>query len=50
LDFSGHTSDGKYWRWVEAPLADAIEYETPSRTSADEFDKIIASMCFGHLY
>jgi hypothetical protein len=48
LDFTGHTTDGKYWRWVGAPLAAAIEYETPSRTTADEFDKVIASMCFGH--
>jgi hypothetical protein len=46
LDLSGHTSDGKYWRWVGAPVADAIEYETSSRNAADYFDKIVASMCF----
>jgi len=25
LDLSGHNSEGKYWRWVGAPLASAIE-------------------------
>src|ERR1700674_1958947 len=23
LDLSGHTNEGKYWRWVGAPVADA---------------------------
>jgi hypothetical protein len=46
LDLSGHSSEGKYWRWVGAPLAAAIEYETSSREAADYFDKIIATMCF----
>ena len=50
LDLSGHTSDGKYWRWVGAPVADAIEYEAQSRAVADDFDKIIASMCFHSRY
>jgi hypothetical protein len=46
LDLSGHKSGGKYWRWVGAPVALAIEYETTSREAADYFDKIIATMCF----
>jgi len=46
LDLSGHTSDGKYWRWFGAPVEEAIEYETSSRDTADEFDGIIATMCF----
>lgn len=46
LDLSGHSSEGKYWRWVGAPVALAIEYETSSREAADYFDKIIATMCF----
>jgi len=46
LDLSGHSSEGKYWRWVGAPVALAIEYETGNRQSADYFDKIIATMCF----
>lgn len=46
LDLSGHSSGGKYWRWVGAPVALAIEYETSSREAADYFDKIIATMCF----
>lgn len=46
LDLSGHSSEGKNWRWVGAPVALAIEYETSSRQSADYFDKIIDTMCF----
>jgi hypothetical protein len=45
LDLSGRTRDGKYWRWVGAPLALAIEYETSSRDVADHFDKLIATTC-----
>ena len=47
LDLSGHTKEGKYWRWVGAPVAQAIEYQTASRATADDFDKIISTMCFG---
>jgi hypothetical protein len=47
LDFTGQTDDGNYWRWVGAPLADAVEYEATSRSAADYFDGIIASLCFG---
>lgn len=46
LDLSGHNSEGKYWRWVGAPVATAIEYETTSREVAAYFDEIIATTCF----
>ncbi len=46
FDLSGRNNEGKYWRWVGAPLALAIEYQTTSRESADYFDRIIATMCF----
>ncbi len=46
FDLSGRSREGKYWRWVGAPLAEAIEYETSSRKVAGDFDKIIATMCF----
>jgi len=46
LDLSGRTPEGKYWRWVGAPIADAVEYENVSRATADDFDKIIATICF----
>lgn len=47
LDLSGHTNEGKYWRWVGAPVAEAIEYEAASRATADYFDKIISTLCYG---
>ena len=47
LDLSGHTREGKYWRWVGAPVAEAIEYETVSRATADDFDGIVSTLCFG---
>jgi len=46
LDLSGQTPEGKYWRWIGAPIADAVEYENVSRATAEDFDKIIATMCF----
>jgi len=46
LDLSGQTTDGGYWRWVGAPMAEAIEYKATDRTTADHFDTVIASMCF----
>ncbi len=45
LDLSGRSRDGKYWRWVGAPIAEAIEYATSSRETAGYFDGIIATMC-----
>jgi hypothetical protein len=45
LDITGRTSDGKFWRWVGATFATAIQYQTPSRRTADRFDRIIATMC-----
>jgi hypothetical protein len=46
LDLSGQTTGGKYWRWVGLPVAEAIEYETAQRATADYFDKIIETMCW----
>jgi len=46
LDLSGRTKDGKRWRWVGAPLADAIEYTDAADESADYFDTVIGSACF----
>lgn len=50
LDFVGRYRDGTYWRWVGAPLSDAIEYKTASRETAEEFDRIIATMCYQRRY
>lgn len=47
LDLSGVTKEGKRWRWLGAPLADAIEYSDAAPESADAFDGIIRSVCFG---
>jgi hypothetical protein len=46
LDLSGETKDGKRWRWVGAPLADAVEYKNANPGVADYFDKIVETMCF----
>lgn len=47
IDLSGRSNDGSYWRWFGAPVADAIEYQGVSRESADYFDAIIETACFG---
>ena len=47
IDLSGRSNDGKYWRWFGAPVAEAIEYRGVSRESADYFDAIIETTCFG---
>jgi hypothetical protein len=49
LDLSGQTKDGKRWRWIGAPVAYAIEYRNATPESADHFDKIIESACFGSI-
>jgi hypothetical protein len=46
LDLSGQTKEGTRWRWVGAPVADAIEYNNATQESADYFDRIIESICF----
>jgi len=45
LDFSGRTRSGKYWRWIGGPAATAVSYETKSRSTAEYFDKVIATLC-----
>ncbi|HLK21190.1 MAG TPA: hypothetical protein VKT81_19700 [Bryobacteraceae bacterium] len=47
LDLSGRTRDGKRWRWLGAPIADAIEYHEATPEAADVFDGIMKSACFG---
>jgi len=47
LDLSGNTKDGKWWRWIGAPLSDAIEYTDVTHETATYFDRIIESICFG---
>ncbi len=47
LDVAGQDSEGKYWRWVGSPVANAIEYETNDREVADYFDSVIETACFG---
>lgn len=46
LDLSGRDSKGNYWRWVGAPVSDAIEYEASTKETAASFDRIISTMCF----
>jgi hypothetical protein len=46
LDITGRNREGKYWRWVGAPVMDAIEYEASSKQVAEAFDRIISTMCF----
>jgi hypothetical protein len=47
LDLSGQAKSGKRWRWLGAPIADAIEYTDATQESAEYFDRIIESTCFG---
>lgn len=47
IDLSGRSNDRNYWRWFGAPVAEAIEYRGVSRESADYFDAIIETTCFG---
>jgi hypothetical protein len=46
LDLSGTGKDGKRWRWLGAPTADAIEYTDAAQEAANYFDRIIESACF----
>jgi hypothetical protein len=47
LDLSGQTKDGKRWRWLGAPMMTAVEYQGATPESADSFDVIMQSACFG---
>jgi hypothetical protein len=49
LDLAGRSTDGKYWRWIGAPIEDAIEYQANSRDVADYFDEIIKTTCVSTL-
>jgi hypothetical protein len=47
LDLAGRTKNGMRWRWVGAPFADAVEYGGTTPESAEYFDRIIETTCFG---
>ncbi len=49
LDLSGRTKNGMLWRWLGAPIAVAIEYSVTTQESAEYFDRIIESTCFGSI-
>jgi hypothetical protein len=44
--FPGILKDGRRWRWIGAPLADAVSYENVTADAADFFDRILASICY----
>lgn len=46
-DLSGRTKNGMRWRWVGAPVADAVEYSDTTQQSAEYFDSIIETTYFG---
>lgn len=46
LDVSSTTSDGKRWRWIGAPLFDAIEYTDADDVTARSFDRMLESLCY----
>jgi len=47
LDLSGRTKNGMRWRWLGAPIAAAVEYSDTIQDSAEYFDRIIETTCFG---
>jgi hypothetical protein len=47
LDVSGTSQTGRRWRWIGAPIADAISYEDAAPEEAEDFDRILESVCFG---
>jgi hypothetical protein len=46
LDLSGRTRTGRRWRWLGAPVSDAISYENAEPQQAEYFDEILKSVCF----
>jgi hypothetical protein len=46
LDLSGISQTGRRWRWIGAPVADAISYEDAAPEDAEYFDRILDSICF----
>lgn len=46
LDLSGLLKDGWRWRWIGAPIADAVSYENVATEEADFFDPILDSICY----
>ena len=47
LDMSGVTENGMRWRWLGAPVSDAVEYSGATWESAEYFDRMIETTCFG---
>jgi hypothetical protein len=47
LDLSGQTKNGARWRWLGAPIAAAVEYRDAPPESAEFFNRIMESTCFG---
>jgi hypothetical protein len=46
LDVTGQTAGGKRWRWIGAPLFDAIEYSGADLSAARYFDRLMESLCY----
>jgi hypothetical protein len=46
LDLSGRARTGRRWRWIGAPVADAISYENATPDEAEYFDRILESVCY----
>jgi hypothetical protein len=46
LDLSGRSQTGRLWRWIGAPLADAISYEGAAPDEARHFDRFLESVCY----
>jgi len=46
LDLSGISKTGRRWRWIGAPVADAISYGDATAEEAEYFDRILESVCF----
>ena len=46
VDLSGISKTGRRWRWIGAPVADAIRYGDAAPEEAEYFDRIPESVCF----
>lgn len=46
LDIAGVSKDGRHWRWIGAPIADAIGYEDATPDEAAFFDGVLQSICY----
>jgi hypothetical protein len=46
LDLAGISKDGRRWRWIGAPISDALSYEDATANEADFFDRVLQSVCY----